>query len=171
MIEFNGYISGAAEKHFRKKSRNLVQNAMLISLLLFLPIIIYLAIKIRYALLLFVYCGMFAIIPLLVRIPQSEKERKALTPKKIVIDGKHIVCVADKYTETKHITSVKRVRDFGTFYEMVFSFGKISEKFICQKDLLTKGSLGEFEKLFKGKIYRKFEDKWPEMSSPPEKTQ
>ena len=156
MIEFNGYISGIAEKHFIKKSRRLVQNALLISLLIFLPIIVFLTIKLRYVLLLIVYCGFFAVIPLLVRIPQSKKERKALTPKKIVIDGKRIVCVADKYTETKYINDVRMIRDFGQFYEIVFPFGKMSEKFICQKDRLTKGSLGEFENLFKGKIQRKF---------------
>ena len=35
-----------------------------------------------------------------------------------------------------------------------FIFGKISDKFICQKDLLTKGSLEEFERIFEGKIKR-----------------
>lgn len=155
MIEFRGYIAGAAEKHFRKKSQTLVQNSLLIGMVVFLPIIIFIAIRIRYALLLIAYCGMFAIIPLLVRIPQSKKERRSYTPKKIVIDGKNIVCVADKYTETKRINDVKMVLDFGEFYEVVFPFGKMSEKFICQKDLLIKGSLGEFEKIFKGRIIKK----------------
>lgn len=155
MIEFNGYISGAAEKHFRKKSQILLQNALLIGLTVFLPIIIFIAIKIRYVLLLVAYCGMFVIVPLLVRIPQSKKERKACTPKRIMIDGKNIVCVADKYTETKRINDVKQVRDFGEFYEIVFPFGKMSEKFICQKDLLTKGSLAAFEKIFKGRMIKK----------------
>ena len=158
MIEFSGYISGVAEKRFRKKSRDLAQNALLVGLLIFFPTIIFVAVKMKYMLLLVVYCAMFAVIPLLTRIPQSKKERKALTPRKIVIDSEYIVCVADKYTESKRVDDVKHVYDFGEFYEIVFPFGKMSEKFICQKDLLTKGSLGEFEKLFKGKIQHKTGD-------------
>ena len=56
--------------------------------------------------------------------------------------------------EYRNIEDVKCVRDFGEFYELVFPFGKISEKFICQKDLLSKGTLAEFEALFGDKILR-----------------
>ena len=152
MIEFNGYLSGAAEKRFRKRSRDLVQNALLIALLFLFSTIAFVAVKMRYMPLLIAYCAMFVVVPLLARIPQSKKERMSLTPKKIVIDGESLTCVADKYVESKLVDDVKRVRDFGEFYEIVFPFGKMSEKFICQKDLLTKGSIEEFEKLFAEKI-------------------
>ena len=52
------------------------------------------------------------------------------------------------------IGDAKQVRDFGEFYEIVFLFGKISDKFICQKNLLTKGTLEQFESLFNGKLQR-----------------
>lgn len=155
MIEFNGYISGVAEKHFRRKSRNLVQNVLLISLLVWLPVIVFIAARLDYILLLVVYCAMFIVVPLLVRLPQSKKEQRATTPNRIIIDGERLVCVADKYTESRWVSDVKHVYDFKEFYEIVFPFGKMSEKFICQKNLLTKGSLNEFERLFKGKIQKK----------------
>ena len=41
------------------------------------------------------------------------------------------------------------------FYFIKFPFGKYSDKFICQKSLLTQGTLEEFEALFEGKIERK----------------
>ena len=66
-----------------------------------------------------------------------------------------IVCVADKYVESKLLSDVKQVRDFGAFYDVVFPFGKYSEKFVCQKDLLTIGTIEDFEKLFEGRIVRK----------------
>ena len=77
-----------------------------------------------------------------------------MLPKRIYTRDNHIVCVADKYTDSKLISDVTKVLDHGEFYELCFPFGKISEKFICQKSLLFKGSLGAFERLFKGKIVK-----------------
>lgn len=152
MIEFNGYISGAAEKRFFKKSRDLGQNLMLASVLIFLPTVIQSGIRMRSWLLIGLYCSLFVIIPLLARIPKSQTEKKAILPKRIFTEGESIVCIAEKYAETRLISDAKLVRDFGEFYEIVFPFGKISDKFICQKSLLIKGSLEEFESLFEGKI-------------------
>ena len=96
----------------------------------------------------------FALIPLLFFIPKRKKEKLAMLPKRIYIKDEHIVCVADRYTDSKFISDVKKVIDHGEFYELCFPFGKISEKFICQKSLLTKGSLREFEEIFKKKLIK-----------------
>ena len=53
------------------------------------------------------------------------------------------------------ISDVKKVVDHGEFYELSFVFGKVSDKFICQKSLLTKGTLEEFKAMFGDKVYRK----------------
>lgn len=100
------------------------------------------------------YLSFYLIFPLLVRIPRSKKEQAAVLPKRIYTERNSIVCVAEKYQERKKIADVKLVRDFGEFYELVFPFGKYSEKFICQKSLLSKGTLNAFEALFPGKIVR-----------------
>lgn len=157
MIEFNGYISEKAEKHFRKKGIILGQNIMLFGVAIILPIIILLTMETKNWLILFLYCSLFIIIPILVRIPKGKKEQLSITPKRIFIDGDYIICVADKYTESRLISDAKQVNDFGDFYEILFPFGKISEKFICQKNLLTKGTLGQFEALFEGKIHIKIQ--------------
>ena len=47
MVEFKGYISGAAEKHFYKKTTNLGQNLMLAGVLFLLPLIAYFSFRIR----------------------------------------------------------------------------------------------------------------------------
>jgi len=155
MIEFRGYISGAAEKRFHNKARNFGQYIMIASVSLFLPSVIHFVLKTRNWLLLGLYCTLFLIIPLLAHIPQSRKERASIIPKRIYTEEDTIVCVADKYVEYRLLSDVKQVRDFGEFYEIIFPFGKISEKFICQKDLLTIGTIEDFEKLFDGKIVRK----------------
>lgn len=154
MIEFNGYLSGAAEKHFYKKSAVLGQNILLISLLLFLPMVVRIGIMAQNWWLIVAYCFLFVAVPLLARIPKSKKDKLALTPKRIFTDDEYIVCIAETYTETRLIQDARFVRDYGQFYEIVFPFGKVSDKFICQKDLLSKGTLSEFEALFDGKVLK-----------------
>lgn len=73
----------------------------------------------------------------------------------IRIQDNILLSVSDRATESRYIEEVKEVRDYGEYYVLVFPMGKLSEKFVCQKDLLTKGTLEEFEALFEGKIVRK----------------
>lgn len=155
MIEFRGYISGAAEKHFHNKARDFGQYILLAILIVFLPSIMYIAFRTKNWLMLGLYCTLFVILPLLTHIPQSKKGKKSIIPKRIYTDEDSIVCVSEKYIEHRLISDVKQVRDFGEFYEIIFPFGKISDKFICQKNLLAIGTVEEFEKLFDGKIVRK----------------
>lgn len=154
MIEFKGYISGTAENHFHKKGRIMGRNIMLVAVILILPMVFAIEIQALRWVFLMTCLTFAALIPLIVRIPNSKKSQKALLPKQIFIEDEYIVCVADKYEEYKRIDDVIEVRDFGEFYELVFPFGKVSEKFICQKNLLVQGSLEEFEALFDGKIIR-----------------
>lgn len=155
MIEFNGHLSGLAEKYFHKKARKFGRNILLTSMLLIFPAIIGIAIKTKSWDLIFAYCFLFVIIPLMTLIPKGKKEKNAIIPKKIFTEDGYIVCVADKYTEARLISEAKALRDFGEFYEIVFPFGKISDKFICQKNLIAKGTIREFEALFAGKIQDK----------------
>ena len=55
----------------------------------------------------------------------------------------------------KKLYEVKKVIDFGAFYSIIFYLPDIDRRFVCQKDLITKGTLEEFEKLFEDKIVRK----------------
>ena len=152
MIEFDGYIFGAAEKRFFAKSISLLQNIFLFAVFVFLPTVIRFSKQNGSWIWIAGYCSLFALIPLLVRIPRSKKEKRAMTPKRIYVEDDHVVCVAEQYVESRLISDAKKVIDYGEFYELVFPFGKISDKFICQKCLLTKGTLEEFEQLFSGKI-------------------
>lgn len=160
MIEFSGRLSGAAEKKFWNKATVSIQNTMLLSSVLVLAPIILFCVSAHYWTFAWASLAFIALIPLLARIPQSPKERMSMTPKRIYTEDDQIICIADKYAETRYIEDVKCVRDFGEFYELVFPFGKVSENYICQKDLLTKGTLEEFEALFADKIeYCKLRDR------------
>lgn len=154
MIEFKGILTGAAEKRFIKKSREFGVGLIVIALLIFLPLILVIAVTSEYLELLWGYFAVLIGFPLMACIPKSKKEQAAVTPKRIFLEDDRIVCVADKYEESRWIDDVKQVRDCGAFYELVFPMGKLSEKFICQKSLLSKGSLDEFEALFEGKMIK-----------------
>ncbi len=155
MIEFDGYLHESAEKHFWKKSAKMGQKVFILSLALLSPAVIIPSIISENWWILIFYGLLFIFIPLLTRIPKSKKEKFEMTPKKIVIDEEYIVCTAVKYSESRLIEDVKTIIDYGDFYDINFPFGKVSEKFICQKDLMVKGTIEEFEKIFEGKIQRK----------------
>lgn len=148
MIEFKGQLSGSAEKRFWKREKTFVQNLFLIVFLSLAPTVIIYSVKTHHWLALICYSAFLLVIWLLFQIPKSKKEKARMTPKRIFTEDEYIVCVADAYSESRLISDVTKVRDFGEFYELVFPFGKMNFKFICQKDLLTQGTLEEFEALF-----------------------
>ena len=154
MIEFNGYISGEAEKYFWKNSKKIFQKIILCTFLLLAPPCVIIPARTQFWILPMIYCSLFVFVMLLTFLPKSKKERKSMVPKRIFTDGEFIISIAEKYEDTKKISDVKIVRDYGEFYELVFPFGKISEKYICQKDLLTKGTIEEFEQLFGEKLIK-----------------
>ena len=155
MIEFNGYISGPAEKAFWRKGRKIVLIGYLFVVPAVIPVLLFFGNLFQSKSFIYAFAIYFALVPVLFFIPKRKKEKLAMLPKRIYINGEHIVCVADRYTDSKFISDVKKVIDHGEFYELCFPFGKISEKFICQKDLLTKGSLREFEESLKRFLKRK----------------
>lgn len=154
MIEFSGRLSGTAEKRFLKRSADYGQLFLLAGELLVFPVIILLAIHSQNWMLIWAYLIFSVLILLMVRIPKRKKECDAIIPRRIYTEDNKIVCVAERYVEYRNIADVKYVRDWGDFYELVFPFGKISEKFVCQKNLLVKGTLKEFEALFRTTIIR-----------------
>ena len=50
------------------------------------------------------------------------------------------------------LNSVKEILDYGEWYYFIFNYEDRDPYFVCQKDLLTQGTLEEFEALFEGKI-------------------
>ena len=155
MIEFNGYISGTAQEFFLKKSRKILQKLILFAVILLLPIFCIIAYQTKYWLLLGTYCTLIMAVLLFLRIPKRVKNLQNVLPKKIYTDEEYIVCVADQYVEHRKISDVKQVIDHGEFYELIFPLGKISDKFICQKSLLVKGTLASFENMFEVDVLKK----------------
>lgn len=53
------------------------------------------------------------------------------------------------------MSKIKKVIDYGEFYYLYLYRIDPSKGIVCQKNLLTNGTIEEFEKLFEGKIKRK----------------
>ena len=57
-----------------------------------------------------------------------------------------------KHPSVKNISKIKSVLDYGICYCIIFKHGDITNAWVCEKRLLSKGSIEEFENLFKDKI-------------------
>lgn len=159
MIEFNGYLTGNAQKFFCNQIVKLQQKFIVfttIPALILLFIINYLffdyIVEPKVILLAFI---LFISLFLLPKI-QTKKEKEKITPQKVCVNEDMIVSKSNALIESRYIDDVKEVRDYGEFYYLMFPFGKYSYRFVCQKDLLTQGTLEDFEALFDGKIKKMF---------------
>ena len=154
-IVFDGYISGEAKKYFIKRSKMLGVKMILFSLLLILPAIVCCSLYFKSLTILWIYLLLLIVFPTIGFLVSFLQYKDDVIPKKIIldIDEETICCIADNYIENKFIYDVKKVTDHGEFYEVIFPFGNVSDKFICQKSLLTEGDLDTFESLFGDILY------------------
>lgn len=160
MIEFSGEYSDESKNYIVKKMAINLFLSIFIASVIFTVIILFIAIKydfwiITVFLLALLICNIFALI-----VPYMKGERiKILTynlPKIIKInrDGT-IETVWENRIMIKSFDNVKKIIDLGDKYYVTFSFPKGSDV-LCQKNLIIKGSIEEFEKIFEGKIERKY---------------
>ena len=162
MIEFDGYISGASERYMWKKARRFGIIITYIAMTIFLPFIVYLYFELKSTFgfgtleIILGYFSLYLLVPLISLIPKSKKEKARFNTCNVFTDKEYIVArLGNGEKNTRLISDVKCVNDYTEFYELVFPIGKSSDSFICQKNLLTRGTLEEFEELFRGKIINK----------------
>lgn len=92
------------------------------------------------------------ILPLISLLPVYNSSLKLIMPLKLVINKNKIVSIGENFHEERDLSRVKKVIDYGDWYQIFFYFGYRSQKFICQKDLIVEGTIEDFEKLFRDKI-------------------
>ncbi len=83
---------------------------------------------------------------------------KKYSLKKISFDSKNLYILKGKRIYTVPVSSIKQIVDYGEFYQIklyvIAYVGFAFNILICQKDLITKGMLENFEKMFEDKIER-----------------
>ena len=155
MIEFSGPLTGTARSAFIRKQKQ-VGAIILFPVFLFTLLNIFLIGKVVLHDDAFIYAMLIALFvsAVILFIPKGKNEFSSTLPKKVYADSRRIVCISEQRSETKLISDVRKVVDHGEYYEVFFTFGKGSNCFICQKNLLTKGSLTKFESLLNNKIIK-----------------
>ena len=154
MIEFNGDITGNCKKYMLKRSSNLGHIAGLIVAVLFeIPAIILLSIMLDWIFI--ITLPVLCLFVFLAGATPDPKTHSSILPTKVSITTTNeIISESESFHYTRSIADVKKIIDFGEWYHIFFYFECRNGHYVCQKDLLTKGSIEEFEKIFEGKIIR-----------------
>ena len=88
--------------------------------------------------------------------PFRKRGESAILPSLVVIhDDGTMDSKSEKFYWIRSTDEVDHVEDMGEWYQIVFIPTAKNMRFICQKDLMTRGSIREFEEIFAGKIVRK----------------
>lgn len=156
MIVFSGELSDKCKHYIQNDATKTVR-------IVIATVIAMLSIPLAIASILWHWVFVIAIpliflIAILVLIPQINSPMKVLNlhlPKTVNINSEAISIESEKATTVRLIDNVKKVIDFGEWYHILFYFPHKSIYFICQKNLLIKGSIEEFEKLFEEKLVKK----------------
>ncbi len=153
-IEFDGEVSGASRRFLIKDQLiSQVLVALIITALILTPTLIFGGFQsdITYAVIL--WCGFYILIS---AIP-FKSVIGVILPQRIFVDLEEgtIVNRLKNREVFGMIDSVKVVEDRGEFYYIKFYVGDRVPCCVCQKNLLTTGTLEQFEALFDGKILRK----------------
>lgn len=152
MIIFEGSISEDCRKYLKFK---LWHSLIIFGLTFFLlvgVIVVLLACLIDWIFLVFFICP-FAMFVALLYTPRKIAKRY---PQNIIIQDEVIYYSAmGGVTYGRELKDIKKIADMGDWYNFEFYFPRKELFFVCQKDLITEGSIEEFETLFEGKIVRK----------------
>ena len=73
-------------------------------------------------------------------------------PKHIIIENESINIMCEKSANIRRIDSIKKIIDYGNCYFVIFRFPHNYFSCLCQKDLLTNGTLEKFEEII-SKLY------------------
>ena len=152
MIIFEGQISGECKKGvFRRDAKIAFICGLITSIIFAIPTVV-VAVTVHWLALLF-----FLILipfPFLATITPNEKDLPTFLPSKVTIDTKvgEITAESSRFCTDAYIDDVVKVLDYGEWY--LIDVGDRDGRFICQKDLLTSGTLEEFETIFGDKIQR-----------------
>ena len=154
MIEFNGEITGNCKKYMLKRSSRLgVIAALIVAVLFEIPAIILLSIMLDWIFI--ITLPVLCLFVFLAGATPDPKTHSSILPTKVSITTTNeIISESESFHYTRSIEDVKEVVDFGEWYHIFFYPECKNGHFVCQKDLLTKGSIEEFEKIFEGKVIR-----------------
>ncbi len=78
-----------------------------------------------------------------------------IIPKKIIITNNMIINEGNNFKSTRNVSDIKKIIDYGDYFQIYFKWPKKTYKFLCQKNLIVEGTINDFEEKFKNKIIKK----------------
>lgn len=155
MIEFNGNMSDACKQFMIKMDKRYIIIILLIaSLFVIIPIIIF---AVMWDGLCALFLIVFVVMFLFVIFYKYPKEKYSfIIPDKIVIDKDIMYSESKDFYCSRDPFYIKIIIDYGEWYHIKFILPLRSKNFVCEKALITQGTIEEFEKMFEGKIKRKY---------------
>ena len=158
-IEFFGTLSEQCQKDISKRTRKklAIMFTVITVLLGIVPTIVTGVLKDEYFgefLGLTILCAIFTIIYWLPITVTRKPPQGVSTDVLIRIDDTFIRRSGYGGVQVKPLSKVSKVIDAGEWYYVIFKLGDVSTAFVCQKDLITTGTLEDFETLFADKIVR-----------------
>ena len=156
IIEFKGELSDCARKFLVKNQIKGQVIAALIVFSLFSPLAIGLIIQ-NYVIIGIMFLMSVALFVGLSFVPPSRKTQNKFFPTGIIIDVEDsiITRVSSNGEMFRGFDNIEVIKDYGEWYHIVFNWHSKDPYFVCQKNLLTQGSIEDFEKLFEDQIERK----------------
>ena len=153
MIEFKGELSKELKKIISRRLNTATYVALLLtSIVIALPLA--LIIKWPYSLGIIIGTAFMWIVFVIYGLIG-----KKAFPQRIYIEVEDEIITLDRGINSHYasLSDVKEVIDNGTWYDIKFYYcaRKLNMDCICQKDLLTQGTIEQFEELFKDVLVRK----------------
>ena len=152
MIVFEGNVGKACETFVCKRERIFIAKVWsFVSILFAIPTVI---IAINWEMIVLLFLVALALFPLGTLLPLSKKTKETMLSTKIQIGEEIMSCEGKRFKFEYYTKDVKQVTDYGDFYMMDFYYPNRNSYFACQKDLITEGSIEDFEKLFSEKLVK-----------------
>lgn len=154
MIEFSGALSSKCIKFYIIKE---FLRFLIIFLLTALPFAIPMLVVSIVEKLLFwgILAGIILVLAVTMSIIESNIFLKKKLPTQVIISDERIEKISSLEPINNPINEVETVADYGDWYQIYFNIGFRNNYVICQKNLLAKGTIEKFEKLFEEKMIRK----------------
>lgn len=152
MIVFNGEASDKAKLYYKIKGANaLVIGACIFSVIWCVPVLL-ICIYYDWIVALFFAPFAFVVIASIVYRFAPTDLNKIQTPVKVEIMPDVMISTGKIFEYARYYDDVKKVIDYGEWYHIVFYWPHKCWSYLCQKDLITEGTIEEFEEYFKDKL-------------------
>jgi len=154
MIEFKGDLSKECRDYILNVNQIIGMIAATIATMPFTIAAIVLTVNYKNMIfLLELPVAIFTIVAAYVTKPKGELLEKMMEYY-VAINAENVIYEGNgRYLEIK-IDDVKKIIDYGNFYKIKFYFPNTGRSLICQKSLITGGTIEDFEQLFAGQIIR-----------------